>query len=49
MTVPEAENSASAPECSPAAEVAVAPRRTVAVLPLASSIWEATVRFQISS
>ena len=43
MTVPEAENSASRPS------VATAPRRMVAVEPLASPIWEATVRFQISS
>ena len=43
MTVPEATNSAVRPEASEPA------RRTVAVLPLASAICEATVRFQISS
>jgi hypothetical protein len=43
MTVPDAENSASRPAED------VAPSRTVAVDPLASAIWEATVRFQISS
>ena len=45
MTVPEAENSAS----RPSARRVTAPSRTVAVEPLASAIWEATVRFQISS
>ena len=43
MTVPEAENSASRPSA------ARAPSRTVAVVPRASAICEATVRFQISS
>ena len=43
MTVPHAENSASRPSA------VVAPSRTEAVEPRASAIWQATVRFQISS
>ena len=43
MTVPEALNSTTRPSPS------VPPSLTVAVEPRASAIWEATVRFQISS
>ncbi len=43
IVLPEAVNSASRPSA------AVPPIRTVTLLPIASFIWEATVRFQISS
>ena len=43
ITVPLAENSASRPS------LLVAPMRIVAVVPFASAIWLATVRFQIKS
>ena len=43
ITVPEAENSATWPVVASPASL------MVAVKPLASAIWEATVRFQISS
>ena len=46
MTVPEAENSTSRAASTPSR---VATIFTVAVDPTASAIWEATVRFQISS
>ena len=47
MTRPLAENSASAPASRPSGTVAA--RRTWALVPVASAICEATVRFQISS
>ena len=47
MTRPLAENSASCPAATPSGTAAV--RRTCALVPVASFIWEATVRFQISS
>src|SRR5699024_4242282 len=43
ITVPEARNVAARPSS------AVPVKRTLAVKPLASAIWESTVRFQISS
>ena len=49
MTRPVAENSA-APPARPGRRRAPWPtRRTWALVPVASFIWEATVRFQISS
>ena len=48
MTLPLAENSASR-SAAPACPAAVPTRRTWALVPVASAIWEATVRFQISS
>ena len=48
MTLPEAENSASRPAGRPAA-AEVPTRRTWALVPVASAICEATVRFQIRS
>ncbi len=47
MTRPLAENSASCPCATPSGTSAV--RRICALVPVASFIWEATVRFQISS
>ena len=47
MTLPEAENSASRP--APSGPAAVPTRRTWALVPVASAIWEATVRFQMRS
>ena len=49
MTVPDAENTASVGVSPSGATTAAAPSRTVAVDPRASAIWEATVRFQMSS
>ena len=47
ITRPLAENSASWPWASPSGTIVV--RRICALVPVASVIWEATVRFQISS
>ncbi len=44
MVLPDAENSASRPDVG-----ALAPRTTLRLSPLASAIWEATVRFQMRS
>ena len=49
MTRPLAENSASARPARRRPSGTVATRRTWALVPVASFIWEATVRFQISS
>src|SRR5665647_800210 len=51
ITVPLAENSASTPEAGACADSPVGPAAMVtdAVEPVASAIWEATVRFQIRS
>ncbi len=47
MTLPEAENSASRATPSGSDDTPVS--RTWALVPVASDIWEATVRFQIRS
>ena len=47
MTVPLAENSASSAGRRPGRGVPTS--RTWALVPVASAIWEATVRFQIRS
>ena len=48
MTLPEAENSVSRAGC-PSTAADVPTRRTWALVPVASAIWEATVRFQMRS
>ena len=48
MTLPDAENSALRP-AAPSAPVATPVRRTWALVPVASAICEATVRFQMRS
>ncbi len=49
MTRPLAENSASVPARPLPSSRTVPTRRTWALVPVASVIWEATVRFQMSS
>ena len=49
MTRPVAENSAVTPARAADPSGTVPTRRTWALVPVASAIWEATVRFQMSS